>query len=151
MEDFEVEEIPLGPPPGEGPHLWFELEKRGLSTLEAARRIAARLGRSAADVGHAGLKDAHARTTQWLSLEGLAEADLARAVEGEPMRVLRSGRAPAKLALGALAGNRFRVRLRDVSPDDERQARARLERFAREGVPNFFGAQRFGIRGLGGR
>lgn len=151
-DDFEVEEVPLAPPAGAGPHLSLLVEKRGIATPEAIRRLADRLGTSAAAVGHAGLKDAHARTTQRLSVawpEGAPLPDLA-ALGDDRLRVLAAERDARKLALGALAGNRFVLRFRDVSPEDEARARAALARFAADGVPNFFGAQRFGIRGNSG-
>jgi tRNA pseudouridine13 synthase len=151
VEDFVVEEIPLpGAPSGAGPHVWAEVEKRGIATLEAIRRLSVRLAVPAARIGHAGLKDAHARTTQWLSFEAVPPAAL-EAIADPEMRVLRVSAHDRKLGLGASEGNRFTVRLRDAFPDDEAAARAALDRMARDGVPNFFGAQRFGIRGLGAR
>jgi tRNA pseudouridine13 synthase len=153
-EDFEVEELPLpGAPgadggPGEGAHVWVLLEKRGVSTSEAARRIAARLGRSAAAIGHAGLKDAHATTRQWISIEGLRDEERAR-IADDRVRPLAFARAPRKIAIGDLAGNRFRVRLRDVDADDLAGLAEALAAAESIGVPNFFGRQRFGIRGIG--
>lgn len=146
--DFSVEEVPLALPSGSGAHLWLEIEKRLLSTPEALRRIAARLGVSAAGIGHAGLKDAHARTTQWISIAGAFDDAPVRAGD-ERIRVLRAARHGAKLALGALLGNRFRLVLRDVTPEEALRLSGALDRLARDGCPNFFGAQRFGIRGLG--
>jgi len=150
--DFEVEEVPLPGAPssdeGDAPHTWVFIEKRGLSTLEAARQICARLGRSAADVGHAGLKDAHAVTRQWISLEKLGRHERGR-IDDEQVRALAFAGAPRKIALGELLENRFRVRLRDVTPEDGAKVHQGLARMARDGVPNFFGRQRFGIRGLG--
>ena len=39
-EDFLVAEIPLYTPEGVGEHTYAEIEKRGITTLEALRRIA---------------------------------------------------------------------------------------------------------------
>jgi len=46
-EDFVVEELPLYAPSGEGEHTFFEIQKTGLSTFEALRRIARALDVSA--------------------------------------------------------------------------------------------------------
>jgi tRNA pseudouridine13 synthase len=48
-----------------------------------------------------------------------------------------------KLRRGALRGNRFRIVLRDVSAPRE-ALELRLESLRSEGVPNYFGEQRFG-------
>ena len=51
------------------------IEKRGVSTSEAIRGIARRLGRRGDEIGYAGLKDAHALARQTISIEHLAEED----------------------------------------------------------------------------
>src|SRR5262249_4121062 len=51
-----------------------------------------------------------------------------------------------KLPRGALAGNRFAIRVRDVAAPDAGIA-ARIAAIARDGLPNFFGPQRFGRDG----
>ncbi len=43
-EDFLVEEVPLYLPCGEGEHTYALIEKRGVTTLEALRRIGRRSG-----------------------------------------------------------------------------------------------------------
>src|SRR5512139_1809460 len=68
-EDFVVEEVPLYQPSGEGTHVYFRIEKTGLSTMRAVHDIARALGRQVRDIGYAGLKDADAVTTQTLSVE----------------------------------------------------------------------------------
>ena len=42
-EDFQVDEVLDIPLTGDGEHLWLWVEKRGLNTEEAARRIPRRL------------------------------------------------------------------------------------------------------------
>jgi tRNA pseudouridine13 synthase len=146
-ETFTVEEIPAYPPTGEGSHLFLWIEKRDLTTFEAIARIARTLGVAPRDVGYAGLKDRHALTRQQLSVPG---SDPARALEiaAPDLRVLRASPHPHKLRLGHLDGNRFEVTLAGEASAEEREAlRARFAAAVARGVPNRFGAQRFGQRG----
>lgn len=150
--DFVVEEIPLAPPGGAGDHLHLWVEKRGIPTLEAVRRLARLAGVPEEEAGYAGLKDARAVTRQWISLrcpgreagERLAQAE---GQLGEGLRVLRAERGRAKLRRGSLRGNRFTIRLRGVSPGGEARAREILGALEARGVPNGFGGQRFGAYG----
>lgn len=145
-EDFVVEEIPLYEPSGEGTHTYMLIEKRGLGTLEAVAMIANALGRSPRDIGYAGLKDAHALTRQYISVEHL---DPAQAGElcFPGLRVVAVARHRNKIKLGHLRGNRFTIRIRGYEPDGLTRAARILEMLATRGVPNFFGPQRFGGRG----
>ena len=150
-EDFQVEEVPLYAPAGEGAHLYLWVEKRGIPTDEAVRRISRRLGIPRRDVGHAGLKDARALTRQWLSIPAPRQAEPGAelpALDDGQLRVLEARRHKNKLKVGHLLGNRFRLRLRGgAGPDGvgATDARAALELLARRGVPNYFGLQRFGV------
>lgn len=145
-DDFEVEEIPAYTPSGEGEHLWLWIEKRGLPTPAAVRRIADRLGVRPNEAGYAGLKDADARTRQWLSVPA-TKAVLDRAAgewDVNGVTVLDMRRHANKLRLGHLAGNRFRVRIE--APVNPEAAAAVADRLRARGVPNWFGPQRFGLR-----
>jgi tRNA pseudouridine13 synthase len=59
------------------------------------------------------------------------------------LRVLSSGRNSRKLRRGSHKGKRFRIVLRNVL-GDESAALERVRSIAAHGVPNYFGAQRFG-------
>jgi len=145
-EDFVVEEIPAYSPAGEGAHTFVRVEKRGRTTEEVASSLARAAGVRPRDVGYAGRKDRHAVTTQWLSAPGL-EPEAALALRMPGVRVLEAARHPHKLRTGHLRGNRFTITLHGVSEVSAVQARERLEAFARLGMPNRFGAQRFGREG----
>lgn len=146
-EDFFVEEIDGFPASGSGEHLLLVVEKRGLNTAEAARRIARWAGVPGSAVGYAGLKDRHAVTRQRFSvhLPG-REAPPMGGLEGDGLRVLAQARHAKKLPRGALAGNRFELVLREVR-GDRGAIGERLQRIAAAGVPNWFGGQRFGREG----
>lgn len=143
-DDFVVEERLGWEPGGGGEHLFLQIRKRGLSTAEAAQRIAACAGVQARRVSHAGLKDRQGVCVQWLSIQlpGREDPDLSPA-EGEDLTILRQVRNPRRLRIGSHAGNRFTILLKGIA-DPERQWEHRLEQVARSGVPNYFGEQRFG-------
>lgn len=145
VEDFRVEEIPLYEASGEGTHVYFRVEKRGIPTPVAVERIARYMGVRPADIGVAGLKDAQAVTVQTLSLEH-ADARRLAAYQDRQMRVLSVARHGNKLRPGHLAGNRFTIRIRGVGERQLPSARAILDVLQRRGVPNYFGEQRFGRR-----
>lgn len=150
-EDFEVDEIPAYGPEGEGDHVIARVEKRGISTFEMVRRLAAALGVDAADIGTAGLKDARAVTRQQVSLPPPVAPEALEALSIDGVRVLSAARHRHKLRTGHLRGNRFRIRLRELEVGGDEaadRAAAVLAELARPpGSPNWFGAQRFGNRG----
>jgi tRNA pseudouridine13 synthase len=146
-EDFVVEELRHSEPETEGTHVWFEIEKRNLSTVEATRRLGKALERKDSEFGFAGRKDSKAVTRQWMSLEHV-EASAIEALEIPGLRVLRSRSHNHKLRVGQLIGNRFRLVLRDVSPAGFEEMQASLATLAESGLPNYYGAQRFGRHGL---
>ncbi len=145
-EDFLVAEIPLYLPAGEGQHVYAEIEKTGLSTYAAIRKIAQALDISPKNIGHAGLKDAKATTRQTLSIDRVTP-EAVKALGIPNIKVLSVKRHRNKLKTGHLAGNRFTIRVREVTKEAIPQAEAIVAILAGQGVPNFFGEQRFGNRG----
>lgn len=146
-EDFRVEEIDAFDASGSGEHLLLTIEKRGMNTVFAAKRIAQWAGVAESAIGYAGLKDRHAVTRQRFSvhLPGREAPDIA-SLGAQDLAVLASERHAKKLPRGALAGNRFVLTLRDVGGDRDAIER-RLRAIAARGVPNYFGEQRFGRGG----
>lgn len=147
-EDFQVEEVPLYEPCGEGTHVYFRVRKTGLSTPAAVERIARHLGVRRGEIGYAGLKDATAVSIQTMSVEHV-EPERIETYRDPQIRIEWTRRHGNKLRPGHLAANRFHVLIRGVEPAEEAEARARaiLEVLSRRGVPNYFGHQRFGARG----
>lgn len=146
-EDFVVEEMLGFEPTGQGEHLFLTLEKRGANTVWVAQQLARWAGVPEHAVGYAGLKDRHALTRQAFTvhLPG-REAPALESLAIEGVAVLAASRHARKLPRGALRGNRFRLRVREVRgvPDAIAQ---RLAQIAARGVPNRFGEQRFGRDG----
>lgn len=144
-EDFRVDEIPAYLPSGEGEHLFLLVEKTGRDTREVAEAVARALGVSPRDVGVAGQKDRQAVTTQWMSVAGVPP-EKAAGLTGDGWRVLEAKRHGNKLRTGHLRGNTFRVVLRGVDDEGEARARAIAAALEARGLPNSYGAQRFGRR-----
>lgn len=146
-EDFQVDEVLDIPLTGQGEHLWLWVEKRGLNTEDAARRIAKAAGLPLKAVAYAGLKDRQALTRQWFSLHlpGKADPDLA-AAEGPALAILQRERHNRKLQRGAHSANGFTLRLTALQADRE-LLEQRLKQITEQGVPNYYGLQRFGFGG----
>jgi tRNA pseudouridine13 synthase len=145
-EDFEVEEIPAYPPSGSGDFLYLWIEKRSMGAEYFTRLIARLLDLSPGEVGVAGLKDRHAVTRQMVSVPARAEPRVA-ALDIEGIRVLQVSRHGNKLRPGHLHGNRFRILIRDVAPEAAERVEPILNRIRQQGLPNFYGSQRFGNQG----
>jgi tRNA pseudouridine13 synthase len=147
-EDFVVVEEPMYPASGEGNHLFLLVEKRGRTTEQVARSLGRAGQIHPRDVGYAGRKDRHAVTRQWFSLEGV-EPERALDFELEGARVLEARRHGHKLKTGHLRSNRFDITLRrEVGSDGEVETvRERADELVRRGLPNRYGAQRFGYHG----
>lgn len=146
-EDFQVDEVLDIPLSGQGEHLWLWVEKRELNTEEAARRLARASGVPLRNISYAGLKDRQALTRQWFSLHlpGKADPDLSRA-EDASLRILKQVRHLRKLQRGAHSANGFTLRLTALTADHP-ALDARLTQLKAQGVPNYFGSQRFGHAG----
>jgi tRNA pseudouridine13 synthase len=145
-EDFEVDEVPAYAPSGSGDHVFVRIEKRGLTTRDAVRALCTGLELDPQGAGWAGLKDRHAVTRQWVSLAGTTP-DAVLGLELDGVRVLEAAAHGQKLRTGHLRANRFRIRLRDLDPARIDEVRRVLSLIEAQGLPNYYGEQRFGREG----
>ncbi len=144
-EDFQVAENLAFEPEGSGDHVYLYIRKTGENTDWVARQLAHFCQVSPREVGYAGKKDRHAVTEQWFSVHLPGRAPLTWSLfERDTIQVLKATKHGRKLRLGSLTGNRFAIRLRNVSDVSEVLDRCKL---VRQGVPNYFGEQRFGHHG----
>ncbi len=145
-EDFVVTEKLPFELTGDGENLYLLIEKRELNTQQVCQHLAKVLGKRLRDVGYAGLKDKQSVSRQWFSVQSnvTQELDLS-GIETDNIKIVETKRHQKKLKVGALEGNGFSIRLRNVSNKEE--LLARLEVVAEKGVPNYFGLQRFGFKG----
>ncbi len=142
-EDFEVEEIPAYEPSGQGEFVYLWIEKRDMGAEYFERQIARRLDIPVGEIGTAGLKDRRAVTRQMVSVPSFAEQRLAT-LDGDGIKVLRVSRHSNKLRSGHLHGNRFRILVREPANVD---IQVLLDRIRQQGMPNYYGPQRFGRAG----
>jgi len=143
-EDFQVDEIQSFIPSGQGEHVWLHIKKTGENTDWVAGQLAKAADVLRRDVSFAGLKDRHAVTTQWFSvwMPG-REAPNWQDFLSDSIQIIDEKRHNRKLRRGALVGNTFQIILRDFK-GDESELQTSLERIKDQGIPNYFGEQRFG-------
>ncbi|WP_201548813.1 tRNA pseudouridine(13) synthase TruD [Psychrobacter sp. Pi2-1] len=169
--DFIVNELLPLDFTGEGEHLWLHIEKSGMNTAYLAKLLSEWADIPLRDVGYSGLKDRHALTTQWFSLRipkkqlpptEFAPVDVG---ENETVTILAQHWHNKKLNRGTHRANQFVITLRDIqfaSASDENgendalpeqllsakeAVEQHLTRIGKNGVPNYFGPQRFGRQG----
>lgn len=158
--DFVVEEEITVKFSGEGEHCWLYVKKSGCNTDWLAQQLAKFCGVKKLAVAYAGLKDRHAVTSQWFSVQlpGKPTPDWAEFEAGfsgmrsdmdtaENVQILQSFRHNRKLQRGALKTNAFKITLRDLSDSSDEMftlLKQRCGEIAAQGVPNYFGSQRFG-------
>ena len=150
IEDFQVEEVPAYQPSGAGEHAYLWIEKRGVSSPELVSRIINQLGVPSKDVGLAGQKDRHAVTRQYASIPKRLAQNTEK-LNSSDVTVLMVTAHSNKLKTGHLKGNRFTLVLRSAdapfTATDAERVLERLNLLMNEGIPNYFGPQRFGHGG----
>jgi tRNA pseudouridine13 synthase len=142
--DFIVEEIPVPDKGGSGgPYLLCTLTKTNWELQHAIKEIAKRLGISHRRIGWAGTKDRNAITHQRISLYHVTAEQIAgirlKDITLEPL-----GQVNEALSLGDLLGNRFEITLRACDPTDLKNRVHTITETVSQGIPNYFGIQRFG-------
>ena len=151
VEDFHVEEIPAYVPCGEGEHAYLWLEKTNMPADALFAHVSRVFKVSRRDIGYAGLKDTRATTWQFLSVPRAAVSKVAtdwaacaELLKTPQVRLVAGNYHQNKLRCGHLKGNRFAVTLRHGQSDDLARAQAIAERLQAQGMPNYYGDQRFG-------
>lgn len=144
--DFIVDEIPLVEFKGRGNYLILQIQKVEMTTWDMIATFAKHLNISAEKIGYAGLKDKHATTTQYISVEAKYENGLKK-FKNKQIKILKTIRHTHSIRMGDLKGNRFKINLFGV----DQIAAGRIEKIGRKsakvGLPNYFGYQRFGRDG----
>ena len=117
---FVVEELPLYEPGDSGTHLYVSLTREDMTTRYLAQSLARLFELSVKEIGYAGLKDRHARSTQVFSLPNLPVEAAGRIPDQLPVTLNWARLHRNKLKVGHLLGNRFQITVTDlaVSPEE---------------------------------
>jgi len=143
----EVGEAEILPPTGIGRYLVCSLTKRDWDTILAIRKVAKRLGISGDRIRIAGIKDARALTAQHITISRITPAEVQQVkIQDITLRPLYYSN--KKLSSKLLLGNQFHILIRGI-PHAASIINHRIEKIQSElsnvdGIPNFFGHQRFG-------
>jgi tRNA pseudouridine13 synthase len=141
-------------------HAVYRVVKQSLATPELCVRLARALGVPPVRVEHAGLKDKHARTRQYLTvaMDGDARANtgtrdgIVPELGGDNWSAELVGFAAEPVRSTIIAGNAFEIVVRDLSPRACEAMIERAELLRDPAMPaspavvftNYFGDQRFG-------
>jgi tRNA pseudouridine13 synthase len=145
-DDFIVEEIPLKEWKPSGKYALYRVSKVGMTTFAAEKVLATHCNVSFRNIGFAGLKDTHARTTQYFSVE-TNNPDSGTFKEQNVTSEL-IGFLDEQMRTGDLKANKFIITIRDLretaTPELNKEQ-------VMQGVPNYFDSQRFGsLKGVKG-
>lgn len=142
-DDFHVTEIINEEFSHSGEHLFLKIEKKGVNTEDVIKALSKQINKPTKLISYAGLKDRQAHATQWISVHVPGEQlDGIEQLSSDKWQVIQCARHHKKIRPGFLKGNQFFIRLRKVTQIDE--LIKRIEHVKSNGVPNYFGEQRFG-------
>ncbi len=119
------------------------MQKVELTTWDMIAAFAEYLAIPAQKIGYAGLKDKHATTTQYISVESKHEYALKNFTHKQ-IKILDRVRHSHSIRMGDLSGNRFSINLYDVDAIDAGKIEKIARKIEKNGLPNYFGYQRFG-------
>ncbi|MGL1902600.1 MAG: tRNA pseudouridine(13) synthase TruD [Fibrobacterales bacterium] len=160
-EDFKVAENLGFSPEGTGEHYCLYITKRECNTVDVAQALAAYFDVKIMDVGYSGLKDKRAITSQWMSvyaprytknvskdkLEKFITENKAVKALGGSVVVESITHHTKKLKKGIHTSNHFTITITGFQGAIE-DFISRINRIEQDGVPNYFGPQRFGNGGI---
>ena len=140
---FFVEEIPLYTFSGEGKYLILKIKKRDMSTWKLIHVLSNATGLREREIGYAGLKDKSATAIQYISIPRESERAL-KNLNTDKIQILEKTYHRLPIKIGQLKGNRFSIVLHRVSREGASAFGKAAQQMSREGIPNYFGYQRFG-------
>ncbi|MCP3933419.1 MAG: tRNA pseudouridine(13) synthase TruD [Bacteroidetes bacterium] len=142
-EDFVVVENLGFEPSGSGEHLFLFIEKKGITTHQLIEYLAQKLGVHTRHLGYSGLKDKHAVTSQWISVQLPGCMQIPEISTTDSIRVIKSDWNSKKLRTGIHKSNSFNITIRNVTGDDT-HIESTITQIKSHGFANYFGEQRFG-------
>ena len=140
--DFIVDELPRKFS-GRGNFLILKILKVEMTTWDMIAVFSKYLNIPAQKIGYAGLKDKHATTTQYISVEVKYENALKK-FRHKNIKILSKTRDKFSIRMGDLVGNRFKINLFNLNSIDAGKLDKLAKKTQKFGVENYFGYQRFG-------
>jgi TruD family tRNA pseudouridine synthase len=128
----------------------FTLVKTGISTFDAAKMIAERFSVPEKSIGYCGLKDNFAVTAQRISIPCLQHT-METSYKFKDFFLKDGTPAIYPVSKDMHSGNHFRIKIYPkevVSAERFSELKRELASATNEGIPNFYGVQRFGSRGI---
>ncbi|MEH6503657.1 MAG: tRNA pseudouridine(13) synthase TruD [Cycloclasticus sp.] len=146
-ENFKVNEYLSFEPSGEGEHVFLYVQKTGLNTEDVVKILAQYAEVPRSSVSFAGMKDRHAVTKQWFSVQlpGQSGPDWQQ-LDNADIQFERITRHSKKLKRGAIKFNQFEIIISQLDADRQ-LIEQRAKSIIKSGVPNYFMQQRFGYLG----
>ena len=144
-EDFEVEELSDFPLNG-GQFAVYLLTKRSIGTPEAITAVSDRWNIPRRAIGYGGLKDKHAITRQFVTIQRGPRRDFRQ----DSLSLTYQGQANRHFGPQDISGNRFHIVMRNLTQEAADQILAERESLAQFGIPNYYDDQRFGSIGESG-
>lgn len=149
-EDFRVSELSVIPSITTGKYTYVQLSKKGISTQEAIKLLAADFNVPENYISAAGMKDEEAITTQTLSINKKNIKDKKIKIDSQKwLEIKKIGTGKDVIPKGLLLGNVFNITIRNLS----RESINKLKSFFGENqskkfhIINYFDKQRFGKPG----
>ncbi len=143
-DDFVVEELPTFDPAtaraAAGKFALYRLDKRDWTTPDALALVRQRWRLHPHAISFGGLKDRHAKTTQYFTVFNGPPKDLA----DNGLTVTHLGAIDQPMTPEGIRANRFAVTVRDATAADVAGIWQAVPELATVGVPNYFDDQRFG-------
>lgn len=144
-EDFVVEELTDVVAGERGPFAFYRLSKTGWGTPEALQAVRRRWNLGPGRLDYGGLKDRHARTTQYFTIFHGPR----RGLKHHTITVEYLGQVPEPYSSRSIRANRFAILVRSLSERDVERAETALTEVREQGFVNYFDDQRFGSVGTG--
>jgi tRNA pseudouridine13 synthase len=144
-EDFRVVELTDFPSNG-GAYALYRLTKRSIGTPEAVDEVVRRWKIPRHRISYGGLKDKHAVTSQFVTVQNGPRRNLAQ----KSFELEYVAQAASHFTPHEILANRFAIVLRDLSDEALRRALDAVPQIRLEGLPNYFDDQRFGSVGASG-
>jgi len=120
--------------------------KQNWDMFLALKKVSIRLGINSRKLRIAGIKDAKAITTQFITIEDVMP-ETVKKIQIKDLQIYPIGYVREKISSYYLLGNQFQISIRGINHKNQtirKRISKTIEEIEEKGLPNFFGHQRFG-------